>query len=210
MKVTQVITGAIVLISMFGAASAQTALDTAAIERLTGAKGQMSAKDGVFKVTLPRADLHVTAAGVKLNPAMGLACWAAFENVGGHTVVMGDQCLLEDQVNPVMSVALENGLSVTALHNHFFWDSPKVYFMHIGGMGDQQKLAEAVGKLFTKIKETSGGNGEVPRVDIDASQSHIDEGEGFLRVLFHNGRDVAGDIRPACRSALLELLPGLR
>ena len=72
-------------------------------------------------------------------------------------MVMGDMVLLEDQVNPVMSAALENGLEVTALHNHFFWDTPKVMFMHIGGMGDEAKLAGAVGKVFTTIKNTSGG-----------------------------------------------------
>jgi hypothetical protein len=87
---------------------------------------------------------------------------------------MGDQVLLEDQVNPVMSVALENGLEVTALHNHFFWDSPKVMFMHIGGMGDEGKLAEAVGKVFAKIKETGGGKGETVTAQIDTSKSNID------------------------------------
>jgi hypothetical protein len=190
MRAAQVITGLILLLSAIHAASAQTPLDTAAIERLTGAKGQMSLKEGVFKVNLPRADLNVTAAGVKLNPAMGLGCWAAFQNVGDHTVVMGDQCLLEDQVNPVMSVALENGLEVTALHNHFFWDSPKVFFMHIGGMGDQQKLATAVGKVFAKIKETAG-KGEMPGVDIDASQSHID-GAPIAQILGEKGEDTKG------------------
>src|SRR6266850_397790 len=113
--------------------AADAKLDTAKIEQLTGAKGKMDDKEGVFKVSLPRSDLKVTAAGVRMTPPLGLACWAAFKNVGDHTIVMGDQCLLEDQVNPVMSVALENGLEVTALHNHFFNDSPKVMFMHIGG-----------------------------------------------------------------------------
>src|SRR5690348_6587152 len=101
-------------------------LDTAKIEQLTGAKGKMDEKEGAFKVSLPRTDLNVTAAGVKMTPAMGLTCWASFTRMGDHTMVMGDQVLLEDQVNPVMSVALDNGLEVTALHNHFFWDSPKV------------------------------------------------------------------------------------
>ena len=67
-------------------------------------------------------------------------------------MVMGDLVLLEDQVNPVMSVALENGLEVTALHNHFLFDSPKVLFMHIGGMGELDALAGAVGKVFGKIR----------------------------------------------------------
>src|SRR6476620_5505649 len=125
--------------------SAADALDGAKIEQLTGAKGKMDEKEGVFKVSLPRSDINVTAAGVKMTPPMGLTCWASFKKMGDHAMVMGDQVLLEDQVNPVMSVALDNGLEVTALNNHFFWDSPKVMFMHIGGMGDEEKLASAVG-----------------------------------------------------------------
>ena len=132
------------------------------------------AKEGAFKVSVPRGDLSVTAAGVKLTPPMGLTSWAAFKKAGGHTVVMGDTVLLEDQVNPVMSVALDNGLEVTALHNHFFWDTPKVMFMHIGGMGDEAALASAVGKVFAKIKDTSGGKGEVPHADIDPARSTLD------------------------------------
>jgi hypothetical protein len=148
--------------------------DTARIEELTGAKGKLDEKEGVFKVTAPRSDLVVTAAGVRITPPMGLTSWAAFTHMGKHTMVMGDTVMLEDQVNPVMSVALDNGLEVTALHNHFFWDSPKVMFMHIGGMGDEAELAGAVGKVFAKIKETSGGHGQVPRADIDPAKSSLD------------------------------------
>ncbi|MBP1688994.1 MAG: LppY/LpqO family protein, partial [Deltaproteobacteria bacterium] len=129
--------------------------------------------EGAFKVSVPRSDLSVTAAGVRLTPPMGLTSWAAFKRAGAHTMVMGDTVLLEDQVNAVMSVALDNGLEVTALHNHFFWDTPKVMFMHIAGMGDAEKLAAAVGKVFAKIKETSGGKGEVPTVDIDPSKTSL-------------------------------------
>jgi hypothetical protein len=131
---------------------AEAKLDTAKIEQLTGIKGELSEKEGVFKVTAPRSDLKITVAGVKMTPPMGLASYAAFTKAGGKTMVMGDTTLLEDQVNPVMSTALDNGLEVTALHNHFLWDSPKVMFMHIGGMGDEEKLAAAVGKVFAKIK----------------------------------------------------------
>src|SRR5881296_4051856 len=126
--------------------AAQAKLDTAKIEQLTGVKGELSEKEGVYTVRVPRSDLQVTTAGVKMNPAMGLTSYAAFMKAGARTMVMGDTTLLEDQVNPVMSVALDNGLEVTALHNHFFWDSPKVMFMHIGGIGDEEKLASAVGK----------------------------------------------------------------
>jgi Domain of Unknown Function (DUF1259) len=153
---------------------AQGKLDTAKIEQLTDAKGELNEKEGVFTVRAPRTDLQVTAAGVKMNPAMGLTSYAAFMKAGAKTMVMGDTTLLEDQVNPVMSVALGNGLEVTALHNHFFWDSPKVMFMHIGGMGDEEKLASAVGKVFAKIKETSGSKGEVPKADLDPAKTSLD------------------------------------
>src|SRR5499426_2423348 len=154
--------------------AAQAKLDTAKIEQLTGVKGEMNEKEGVFTVRAPRTDLQVTAAGVKMNPAMGLTSYAAFMNAGGKTMIMGDTTLLEDQVNPVMSVALDNGLEVTALHNHFFWDSPKVMFMHIGGMGDEARLAGAVGKVFAKMKETAGGKGLVPKAQIDPAKSSLD------------------------------------
>lgn len=149
-------------------------LDAARIEQLTGAKGQLNDKEGVFKVNAPRTDLTVTVGGVKMTPPMGLTSWAAFQNIGDQTMGMGDMVVLEDQVNPVMDVALQNGFAVTPLHNHFFWDSPKVMFMHIGGMGTEEKLATAVGKVFAKITETSGGKGEAPRADLDPAKTSLD------------------------------------
>src|SRR5437879_9559944 len=154
--------------------AAQGKVDTAKIEQLTGLKGELNEKEGVFKVTAPRSDLKITVAGVKMTPPMGLASYAAFMKVGAKTMVMGDTTLLEDQVNPVMSAALDSGLEVTALHNHFFWDSPKVMFMHIGGMGDEEKLATAVGKVFAKIKETSDGKGQIPKADLDPVKTSLD------------------------------------
>src|SRR5712691_2382842 len=85
------------------------AFDTAKIEQLTGAKGKMDEKEGVFKVSVPRADLKVTTAGVKMTPPLGLTSWAAFKSMGDQTVVMGDTVMTEDQVNAVMSAALDNG-----------------------------------------------------------------------------------------------------
>jgi hypothetical protein len=157
-----------------GATPGATKLDTAKIESLTGLKGTMNEKEGVFKVSYPRSDIQAKAAGVTLTPPMGLTCWVSFQPMGNHVMCMGDTVLLEDQVNPVMSVALENGLEVTALHNHFFWDSPKVMFMHIGGMGDQEKLATAIGKVYAKVKETSGGKGKVTQAEIDPAKTTLD------------------------------------
>src|SRR4029079_9514530 len=112
--------------------------NAANIEKLTGAKGKLDDKSGVLKVSVPRKDLAVTIAGtVKMTPPMGLTAWAAFQKMGDHDMVMGDIVLTEDQVNPVMNAALDSGLEVTALHNHFLWDNPKIMFMHIGGMADE-------------------------------------------------------------------------
>src|SRR6266436_5715247 len=154
--------------------AAQAKLDTAKIEQLTGVKGDLNEKEGVYTVRAPRTDLQVTTAGVKMNPAMGLTSYAAFMKAGATTMMMGDTTMLEDQVNPVMSVALDNGLEVTALHNHFFWDTPKVMFMHIGGMGSAETLAGAVGKVFATIKETSGGKGTVPHAELDPARTSLD------------------------------------
>src|SRR5438046_6515692 len=152
----------------------QPQLNTGLIEELTGEKGKLDEREGAFKVSVPRADLDIRVAGVRMTPPMGLTSWASFKRIGSNTVVMGDMVLLEDQVNPVMSVALDNGLEVTALHNHFLWDSPRVMFMHIGGMGSEATLAEAVGKVFAKIKETSGAKGEAPHAEIDPAKSSLD------------------------------------
>jgi hypothetical protein len=149
-------------------------LDTIKIEQLTGVKGKLDAAENVFKVSVPRTDLNVTVAGVKMTPQMGLTSWAAFKSAGNQVMVMGDLVLREDQVNPVLSIALDNGIEVTALHNHFLWDTPKVMFMHIGGMGDPDKLATGVGKILLEIKNTSGGKAHVPHTPFAASKTSLD------------------------------------
>ncbi len=155
-------------------AAGKSALDTARIEQLTGMKGQYSEKEQAFKVNMPRNDLKVTVAGVTVTPPMGLTSYASFQPAGNEVMVMGDTVVLEDQVNAVMDTALANGLEVTALHNHFFWDNPKVMFMHIGGMGNLESLASAVGKVFTKIRETSGSAGQRPEASLDPKQTSFD------------------------------------
>lgn len=144
------------------------------IQKVTGAKGQYFEQEKVFKVGFPRSDLKEEVAGVRLTPPMGLGVWAAFKLNGDKTMVMGDMVLSEDQVNPIMSLALDNGFEVTALHNHFMWDNPRVMFMHIGGMGEPLQLANVVGKIFAKIKETSGVKGNIPFEKIDPKDSTLD------------------------------------
>src|SRR6184192_4094783 len=153
---------------LFGfVATALADLNTARIDELTGLKGKMNEKEGVYKVTFPRDDVKVVVDGWPMPPFMGLGTWAAFKGESDKAIVMGDTVLFEDEVNPVMSVALENGLSVTALHNHFFFDEPKVYFMHIGGEGALEQLATAVRKVYDRIKEIRAADA-TPKKTFDA------------------------------------------
>jgi hypothetical protein len=133
-------------------------LDTAKIDEITGLKGKLNKEERVYKVSLPRSDVKVAVDGWVMPPFMGLGTWAAFQGTNDKAMVMGDTVLFQDEVNAVMSAALDNGLSVTALHNHFFFDEPKVYFMHIDGEGSVEKLAGAVKKVYDMIATIRAAN----------------------------------------------------
>ncbi|CAB3973218.1 protein of unknown function LppY and LpqO [Burkholderia cenocepacia] len=154
-KITQAAVVSLACLAASHAGAQQHAgLDTAQIEQITGLKGTYSAKENVFKVSKPRNDVKVQVDELAMPPFMGLTSWAAFTpGHHGQTMMMGDTVLFEDEVNPAMSAALNAGLEVTALHNHFFFDRPRVYFMHIGGSGDPAKLAEGVKQVYDKIAE---------------------------------------------------------
>ncbi|MBI3408514.1 MAG: DUF1259 domain-containing protein [Planctomycetes bacterium] len=126
----------------------------ARIDQLTGAKGAYTADEDVYRVAFPRTDVKLAVEGRAMHPFLGLTSWAAFTpDAHGGAMVMGDLVLFEDEVNPVMSAALDSGLEVTALHNHFFFDNPRVMFMHIGGSGDPEQLAGGVRKAMDKVRE---------------------------------------------------------
>ena len=155
-------------------AQSQVPLDTVKIEQLTGIKGKLDTAESVFKVSHPRTDLNAIIAGVKMTPPMGLTSWAGFQAAGDQVMVMGDIVLQEDQVNPVMSAALDNGLEVTGLHNHYLWDKPRIMFMHIGGMGSLETLATCVGRVFAKAHETQSGKKPAATIKLDAAKTSLD------------------------------------
>jgi len=126
-------------------------LDGARLQELTGLKGAPAGD--TFKVTAPRTDVPVAVDGRALPPFMGLTSWAAFSSGGrAEAMVMGDIVLFQDEVAPAMRAALDHGLAVTALHNHFFYDEPHVLFMHIGGEGTSDTLAAGVRAMFDAVK----------------------------------------------------------
>ncbi len=128
------------------ATAAAHPIDSGAVEAATGGKAEVSGS--VVKVSFPRTDVPVDVDAVhKMSPFLGLTSWAGFtpgEKPGVEAMVMGDLVVFEDEANPVMSAALDNGLEVTALHNHFFFDKPHVLFMHIGGEGTVAQLGKGV------------------------------------------------------------------
>ena len=115
-------------------------------------------KANVLKVNIPRNDLSVTVANVKTPTPFGFGGWVAMaKGTGGMNVMMGDLVLTEDEVNPVMSALLDNGLEVTALHNHFFWEQPRIFYMHVHGQGTPADLARKLKPAIDLIGKASSG-----------------------------------------------------
>jgi Domain of Unknown Function (DUF1259) len=126
-------------------------LDAKAIGQASGTEA-VASSDGVVKIGWARTDVVVTVDGMKLPPAAGLGSWAAFAPMGPDAMVMGDTVVFEDEVDAAMDAAFAHGLSVTALHNHFFHDTPKVYFMHIAGQASPELLAANVKAVWDAIR----------------------------------------------------------
>ena len=133
------------------AAPAPAALDAARLGEVLGA-AFAEQPGGVVKATWPRTEVAVKVDGVALAPPAGLSSWAALQPTAEGAMLMGDTVVFEDEVSPAMDAAFAAGLEVTALHNHFFFDRPKVYFMHIGGHGDPEELAAGVKAVWDAVK----------------------------------------------------------
>jgi Domain of Unknown Function (DUF1259) len=154
--------GFIVVVALVGAllatsglvlrAASDDRLDAEKIGRAAGTKATTTS-DHVIRIGWARTDVAVQVDGMPFKPVAGLGSWAAFTPTRHGAMVMGDTVVFQDEVTPAMDAAFAGGLAVTALHNHFFYDEPKVYFMHIGGQGDPEKLAAAVKGVWDAIKK---------------------------------------------------------
>ncbi len=131
-------------------------LDIAMIEKVTGMKGKEN--NGQYKITVPQNDLNVTVDGFKIIPAMGLGSWAAFTPSPEGTMVMGDIILTETDLGPVQQEVIRQGLTISAIHNHFIRNHPNVMYMHIGGMGKSDVIVQKVKAVFDKVTQLRGKN----------------------------------------------------
>jgi hypothetical protein len=127
-------------------------LDAERIASASGAKATTT-PDGVVRIAWPRTDVPVKVDGQPLRPFAGLGSWAAFTGAPHGAMVMGDTVVFQDEVNPAIDAAFAAGLEVTGLHNHFFYDEPKVYFMHIGGRGEPEALAAGVKSVWDAVRK---------------------------------------------------------
>ena len=140
-------------------------------------------KANVLKVNIPRNDIHVTIDNLAVPTPFGFGGWFAMtKGDGGDEVMMGDLVLLQEEVNPVMSALLDNGLEVTALHNHFFWENPRIYFMHIHGHGKAPDLAEHIKPALALIAKGQPS----PATSASPAKTSLDTAQ-IAKIIGHDG-----------------------
>ncbi len=156
-----------------GAASAQE-IDWKKVDEAIGRSAAVSGD--VHRYGFPRSDLTVTLDGVTIRPALALGGWVAFKAAHGGAMAMGDLVLLETEINPVMAKLIENGIEITAVHNHVLRANPATFYMHVGGHGDPVKLATAIrtGLAASKTPLTPPApQASQPAIDLDTGQLDV-------------------------------------
>ncbi|HZH95714.1 MAG TPA: DUF1259 domain-containing protein [Flavisolibacter sp.] len=147
-------------------------VDTATIERVMGMKGKWN--NGEYKITIPQNDLDVKVDGFKIIPAMGLGTWVAFTPTKEGAMVMGDIVVTETDLGPVQQEIIRQGLTSTAIHNHFVRNHPNIMFMHMGGSGKTEVLAAKAKAVLEKVKELRGGEPSKGTASNESVQNTLD------------------------------------
>src|SRR5499425_509860 len=166
---------ALTLLAICAAVTGATAASAQDIDwqKVDAAIGRGAAVAGdVHRYGFPRSDLQVTVDGVTIRPTLALGGWAAFKPAHDGVMVMGDLVLLDTEIAPVMTKLIENGIEITAIHNHVLRGNPATYYMHIGGHGDPVKLATAIraGLAESKTPLTAPTPGIPPVLDLNTDQ----------------------------------------
>ena len=146
-----------------GCSPGNSKLDIQKIEQVTGMKGTV--KNGEYKITIPQNDLHIVVDGFKIIPPMGLGTWVAFTPCGDSVMMMGDIILSENDVAPVQQEVIRQGLSITAIHNHFVRNRPNVMYMHIDGFGNAGTLAANAKAILDKVSQVRGADPKAAKDD---------------------------------------------
>ncbi len=162
-------------------ASSPSQIDWKAVDKVLGRTGTMQPGD-VYRFGMPRGDLQVTVAGVRVKPALALGSWLAFKATPDGAVAMGDMVLLEKEVAPVMARLQEAGIEQTAVHHHVLHESPRVIYMHLHGHGDPVKIAEGV-RAALDLTGTPAQSASAPA----AGELGIDTAQ-IAAVLGHGGK----------------------
>jgi hypothetical protein len=170
-------------------------LDAEEIAAAAGTKATTT-PDGVVRIAWARTDVPIKVDGMPLKPFAGLGSWAAFAGAPHGAMVMGDTVVFQDEVTPAMDAAFAHGLEVTGLHNHFFYDEPKVYFMHIGGRGEPEKLASGVKAVWDAIKKVRAAHA-TPGVAFEEIGPQADEIESKTveEILGHKSQTQDGVVK---------------
>lgn len=188
-------------------------LDAGKIGQAAGVKASVS-PDGTVRIGWARTDVAVKVDGMPLPPFAGLGSWAAFKRSAQGAMMMGDEVVFEDEVSPAMDAAFAAGLEVTALHNHFLYDSPRVFFMHIGGTGDPERLAAGVKGIWDAVKQVrardaqpatrfAGGTPAPGKISAQPLEEILGQGsqtqEGMVKVVVGrqgrmHGEDIGGSM----------------
>src|SRR3954452_10706385 len=152
--------------------------DWKAVGQALGKEGAVM-PGGVYRVGLPRTDLKVTLDGVEIKPGFALGSWLAFKPMGNDAMVMGDLVLTQEEVNPVMKKLLDNGVEITALHNHLLRSEPATMYMHVSGHGDPVKLATALHDGLAQSKTPMGAAAPAAQAALDFDTAALDAAMGF-------------------------------
>jgi len=180
-----VLTFAAALVADGGATAQEMPAEYKTVLTALGKTGDF--KDGVLKVNIPRNDVRVTIKQRAAPTPFGFGGWVALtKGEGGHEVLMGDLVLTEDEVNPVMSALLQSGLDVTALHNHFFWEQPRMFYMHVHGLGSAAELTRRVKPAIDLIDQAAKRDQASAPAPASSAAASLDSG-ALAKIVGHQG-----------------------